>query len=157
TFDAHTAIPLGRQTHQGGLAAGASYTNTVTATLPNGQAGTFYLFVVSDSGNAVFEADKTNNTGASSAVAVSLAPAHLVVAAVGAPTAALPGSAVLVNWTVANHGTGDTAVGSWRDSVYVDTGSTLSGNAVLLGSFTHNGLLTGGGSYAQSQLVTLPI
>ena len=67
-----------------------------------------------NSGNAVFEADKSNNTGASGAIPVSLAPADLVVQAVSAPSAALPGSAVLVRWTVANQSTGDTAVSSWR-------------------------------------------
>src|SRR5262249_44819445 len=81
-----------------------------------------------------------------------------VVTAAGTPAAAaLPGSAILVHWTVANNSTGDTAVTSWLDSVYVDTGSTLSGNAVLLGSFAHFGLLSGGGSYSQSQMLRLPI
>ena len=69
----------------------------------------------------------------------------------------MPGSAILVNWTVANQGGSDTAVSTWQDDVYIDTGSTLDSNAVLLGSFTHNGLLNAGGSYSQSQLVTLPI
>ena len=74
-----------------------------------------------------------------------------------APRAAVAGSAILVNWTVTNQGSGDTVVSSWQDDVYVDTGTTLDSNAVLLGSFTHNGLLDPGGSYTQSQLVTLPI
>ena len=38
TFKPATAISLGQQTHQGSLDAGAAYTNTVTATLPNGLA-----------------------------------------------------------------------------------------------------------------------
>ncbi len=69
----------------------------------------------------------------------------------------MPGSAILVNWTVVNQGEGDTAVSTWQDEVFIDTGSTLDSNAVLVGSFTHNGLIDAGGSYSQSQLVTLPI
>ncbi len=158
TFQAGTAISLGQQNHQGSLAAGASYTNTVTTTLPNGLNGAYYLFVDTDSANAVFElSNAAKLSGPSGAIQVSQAPADLVVSTASAPATALPGSAILVNWTVANQSTGDTAVSSWQDSVYVDPGATLDGNAVLLGSFTHNGLLTGGGSYAQSQLLTLPI
>jgi len=158
TFHSDTAISLGQQNHQGSLAAGAGYTNTVTATLPNGLAGSYYVVVNTDSGNAVFELNKTNNTGVSTgATVVSEAPADLVVSSASAPAAALPGSAILVNWTVANQSTGDTGVSSWKDSVYVDTGTKLDGNAVLLGSFKHNGLVSGGGSYTQSQLLTLSI
>ncbi len=56
-----------------------------------------------------------------------------------------------------NQGAGDTADASWQDNVYADTGSTLSSNAVLLGSFTQTGNLDAGAAYSQSLLVTLPI
>ena len=158
TYNSTTALSLGEQTHQGSLAAGASYTNTVTTTFPNGLAGAYYLIVDTDSGNVVFELDKTNNWLASTnPTQASLAPADLVVSSVTAPAAALPGTGVQVNWTVTNQGSNDTGVSEWQDSVYVDSGSTLDGNAILLGTFTHYGLLAGGSSYTQSQLVTLPI
>ncbi len=158
TFNASTAIPLGPQTHQGSLAAGASYTNSVTVMLPPALAGSYYVVAITDTGNVVFEIDRTNNTGAStSPVTISVAPADLVVTAATAPAAAVPGSAIPLNWTVANQGAGDTAVTTWQDSVYVDTSSTLDSNAILLDSFTHYGLLAAGSSYNQSQLVTLPI
>ncbi len=63
----------------------------------------------------------------------------------------------MVNWTVANQGSGDTAVTAWQDNVYIEASSTLDANSILLGSFTHVGLLAAGESYSQSQLVTLPI
>ena len=61
TFNSGTAISLGQQTHQGSLAAGGSYTNPVTVTLPSALAGSYYLYVQTDSGNAVFELNKSNN------------------------------------------------------------------------------------------------
>jgi YD repeat-containing protein len=159
TYDSSTAIILDVQSaHQGTLAPGDSYTNSVTETIPNGLTGSYYLLVDTDSGGQVFELDKTNNWGASiGTIAVSSAPADLVVSAANGPASALAGSAVLVNWTVTNQGIGDSAVTSWQDKVYADTGSTVSSNAVLLDSFTHTGLLDAGAFYSQSQLVTLPI
>src|SRR5439155_25631387 len=54
-------------------------------------------------------------------------------------------------------GSGDTVVNTWQDAVYLDTGTTLDQNAVLLGSVTHYGLISGNGSYTQEKLVRLPI
>ena len=109
-----------------------------------------------DSANAIFELDQTSKFG-SSPILISSKPADLAVTAASAPATAARGTAVLVNWTVANQGIGDTAVTAWQDNVYADTSSTLDNQAILLGSFTHVGLLNPGDSYTQSQLVTLPI
>jgi hypothetical protein len=162
TFDVGTAIPLGGQYHQGSLdaagGANSSYTNTVTVGLPNGMAGSYYVVAVTDSGNVVFEQYENNNvTVSATAIQVSQAPADLIVTSAVAPSAAVPGSAIWVNWSVTNQSTGDTAVSSWQDRVYIDTGTTLTGSAVLLDTFTHYGLLAGGASYNQAQLVTVPI
>jgi hypothetical protein len=158
TFDAHTAISLGQQTHQGSLAAGANYTNTATVSLPNGLTGPYYVFVDTDSASAVFELDKTNNLGGSAtAMEVSAALPDLIAFGLTAPAEALPGTALLVQWTVANQSTGDTVVGFWEDNVYISTKGTLDNSAVLLGAFPHYGLLAGNSTYAPTQLVALPI
>ena len=130
TYSASTAIALGEQTHQGILAAGAGYTNTVTTTLPNGLVGSYYVVADTDVGDVVFEVDKTNNLAvATSATVISAAPPDLVVSAASAPASAVPGAAIFVNWTVTNQSTGDTAVSAWQDSVYISTKSTLDGTA----------------------------
>jgi hypothetical protein len=158
TFSAGTAIFLGQGTAQGGLAAGAGYDNTVTGTLPNGLTGSYYVLVDTDNGNAVFELSKTNNWGATAGTTqVSAPPPDLTVTAGSAPAQSLAGSAVLVTWTVANQGTGDTALSAWVDNVYASTAATFDSTAVLLGSFPHYGLLGPGRSYTETQLVTLPI
>ena len=85
TFDPTTAIALGSQTHQGSLDAGGAYTNTVTRAAPQRLTGPSYIVVDTDSGNAVFELNKTNNLAVStSAVQVSQAPADLVVSSASA-------------------------------------------------------------------------
>ncbi len=158
TYDSSTAISLGEQVHNGGLAAGANYNDSVSVTLPAGISGSFFILVDTDSANQVLETSKANNWGASaSPVQIAAVAADLVVSSASAPTTALPGTAILVNWTIANQGTSDTAAGSWQDDVYVDASSTLDDNGILLGAFTHTGLLDGGDSYTQSQLVTIPI
>ena len=156
TFNAATAILLGKQEYDSGLDAGARYQQTITETLPNALSGSYYLIVDADSGNSIFELDQTSKFG-SSALQVSSKPADLVVTAPSAPASGSAGGAVLVNWTVTNQGTGDTAVTSWADNVYAGTGSTLNAQAVLIGTFTHTGLLNAGASYSQSQEVSLPI
>ncbi len=105
TYNPATAIALGEQTHQGSLAAGAGYTNTVTMTFPTGIEGPYYLVVDADSGHVVYQLDDSNNWGTSATqVQASLAPGNLVVSNVSAPASALPGTAVLVDWTVAEQG-----------------------------------------------------
>jgi hypothetical protein len=158
TYNSATAISLGTQDYNQVLQAGGSYQDTITELLPNALSGSYYLIVNADSLNSVFELDQAGKIAATaSKIQVASQPADLAVTTANATASGPAGGAVLVNWTVANNGTGDSAVTSWQDNVYADTGTTLSANAVFLGSFTHNGLLAAGGSYSQSQLVALPI
>jgi hypothetical protein len=158
TYDPSTAIFFAQGTYQGGLAAGKGYDNTVAGTLPNTLKGPYYVLVDTDSGNVVFELNKSNNWGASTGTTqVASAPADLSVTTGSAPAQTLAGSAVLVTWTVTNHGGGDTAVTAWVDNVYASASATFDASAVLLGSFPHYGLLKPGDSYSVTKLVNLPI
>ena len=56
---------IGRVDHSGPLAAGSSYTGTLTAELPAVTPGNYYLIVRADVKNRVPESDETNNIGAS--------------------------------------------------------------------------------------------
>ncbi|HVX61185.1 MAG TPA: CARDB domain-containing protein, partial [Pirellulales bacterium] len=158
TLDASTDLKLGDLTHRGTLSAGGSYTQTASFTLPNDLNGAFHVFVVTDSGNLVFELDKANNiVSAGNATTVSSKPADLVVTAASAPAAANPGQVIPVSWTVTNQGVGDTAVGDWTDKVYATTDAALGANRVLIAAFTrHHGLLQPGASYTETELVEIP-
>jgi RHS repeat-associated protein len=161
SYQAGTAIPLlPTQMYAGSLNAGASYTNTVTATVPNGVSGSYYLIVDTDSASAVWELP--SNVGdrfgsSTSTIQIASRPADLVVSAASAPASGTAGGGVFVTWTVLNQGAGDTILASWQDSVYVSSSPTLPVGTAPVASFAHTGLLNSGVSYTQTQLLTLPI
>ncbi len=158
TYDQQTAISLGSLSRYGALNAGDEYTETISPTLTNGLSGIYYVLVDTDSGNVVSELNKTNNWAAStSSVQINSIPADLALSTASAPSTGLAGAGVEVNWTVTNAGLGDTILNSWVDKVYVSQHSAFDSSAVMLGTFTHQGLLQTGDSYQQSQLVSLPI
>ena len=51
----NSSVYLGTVTETGGLAAGGSYTQSATLPLPTGLEGTFYVFVVTDTNQNVYE------------------------------------------------------------------------------------------------------
>src|SRR5262249_35121418 len=141
-----------------GLDASAGYDATATLQLPHALSGFWYVVVATDSANAVFELDRTNNLRVSTGtVQVVPEPPDLVVANASAGAEVVAGSVDMGSWTVANQGEGDTVARSWFDNVYADTHDMLTGSAVLLGSFPHFGLLNPGAGYSQTQFVTVPI
>ena len=168
TFNASRSTLIGTFGHFGVLDLTSNYTQSVSVTVPpnlfptNILVGTYYLFVVADAGNAVFELDKTNNMlGAPNPLVIQQAPATLLadlaVTGVQAPWTTVAGRKVYMSWAVTNQGPGSTSVGSWADSVYLAPGPTLNlASAQLLGSVPHNGVLAPGDSYNQSQIFDLP-
>ena len=158
SLDTSTDLKLGDMTHQGVLNPGGSYIQAANFTLPDGLSGTFHVFVVTDSGNLVFELDKANNVvSAGNATVVSSKPADLIVAAASAPAAANPGQVIPVTWTVTNQGIGDTAVTQWTDKVYATSDAALGAIRVLIAAFARDhGLLQPGASYTETELVTIP-
>ncbi len=155
-FNAATAISLGSKAIDAALSAGSGYSEGVNVTLPDGISGTYYLLVETDSGNAILQQTRADDLEASGSIQISSQPADLAVTAASAPSMGSGGNAALVTWTVVNQGSGDTAINTWNDAVYGSTSPTFDSSAVFLESFTHNGLLAVGGSYQQSQIVTLP-
>ena len=142
-------------THVGALGVGASYSNTVTVTLPTGVGGTEYLFVNS-SGPYQF-IYTSGNTGRSNPIQVTyVAPplTDLQVTAVSGPTAGTTGSTALVTWTVKDNGPA-AASGSWNDTVYAAPNGNFN-DAVALGYFTYTAGLGAGLSYTRTEQVTLP-
>ncbi|MUG93294.1 hypothetical protein F7734_12990 [Scytonema sp. UIC 10036] len=175
-FNLNTDRLLGEVTQYGYLDAGIPDDRSVTFTLPDGLSGTFHVFVVTDQRNDVFELNNDNNVNNYNnvgnnvgVVTVSSRPADLVVSAIDVPTTLEAGIASRIKWTVANTGTGDTAVRAWTDSI-IASGDTNLGNDddVVLGSFYHSdtlslidgtyrsGLLNPGDFSERNELVTIP-
>ena len=95
-----------------------------------------------------FEKDNqtnANNVLASNAITIDSKPADLVVKSVTLPATSQAGKTALVSWQVSNQGTGDSIVNGW-DDVIIASFDGIIGNAddVLLGTFTHQGLLKPG-------------
>ncbi len=149
---------LGNRNHGGSLNIGNNYEGTATFTLPHGLTGEYYVFATTDNRGEVFELDKSNNTGVSAEkVTISPLTADLVVQSASLPTTAEAGKGILVEWSVANSGIGDTGVETWTDRV-IASGDAILGNEddVSLGSFTHRGVLDMGESYSRREIVTIP-
>ncbi|MEZ6135593.1 MAG: CARDB domain-containing protein [Pirellulaceae bacterium] len=134
----------------------ATYTGTVTGTLPFGVTGEHRIFVVTDVGNTVRENDEVNNRS-QRPITVDFArpPADLIVDAITVPTSIGIGAPATVTWRVRNDGTAATDQATWVDRVYLSSNNTLGGD-VLLGTFEHNGVLAADASYTQTQTVVVP-
>jgi len=142
------------------FAAGAEYQVTNTISLPQ-QNGTYYLIVSVDDGDAIYEANKANNVLASAplTVAYQVRPADLAVVSASAPatvSSTQPNPAVQVTWGVTNQGTG-AASAVWYDRVWFSTNGLLDGQSVDVGDFYHSQNLAAGGSYQETNTVSLPV
>ncbi len=81
-------ILLGRKDHAGSLAAGSSYSDNITATFPSLIDGTYHVILVTDSGTAVSDTNRANNTLASTATLTVTIPALTLGAPIGSTIAA---------------------------------------------------------------------
>ncbi|MBK7932130.1 MAG: PD40 domain-containing protein [Acidobacteria bacterium] len=141
------------------LAAGASYSlNTFVATttggnyvlLPHDVEGQYYVFVLTDYSNVVYEFNAENNNFAYDEIAptgspinILATPADLVVnAQPTAPANASGGQLIDVSFTVTNQGAFATA-GSWTDAIYLSTDQTF-GDDTILGTKATSSLGPGG-------------
>ncbi len=126
---------LGRVANASYLAAGESYVNQLTPTLPRGISGEYYFFVQTDYTNAVFENEnEDDNISIAGPVNIQLTPPpDLQVASVNAPLTAFSGQSMNLSWTVANEGEGRTAETAWWDSIYMSDDDALGGDDRYLG------------------------
>ena len=155
-----SAVLLTTVTHTGTLAANGTYAGTANITLPNGITGNYHIVVVTNSDGAIVEGPQASGgTGASGAIAITLAPyADLTVTNVTAPPLLVGDPVSLaVSWTVTNAGTGMGSATTWVDRVILSPNSAPGGPGdIVVGNFVHTGLLTVNGSYTQSQTILLP-
>ncbi len=89
----------------------------------------------------------------------ALAPyPDLAVSNVTAPALTIGDPAtVTVGWTVTNLGTAATTAGNWVDTVIASPDDTPgNGDDIILGTFSHTGVLAAGQNYTQSETFLLP-
>lgn len=153
------AIRLGIAWHNEDVAAGGSYTQRTTVQLPDTISGNYYVHVVTDWGNVVYEhATEDNNTGRSSVVNVILAPpVDLVVPRIDIPATAHTGGKLVMSWRVENAGGSSTNRTYWRDDVYLSPTPTWNKQtAILLGTVARWTGLSAGEGYTAERELNLP-
>lgn len=159
-LDPSKAYRLGTFTHLGDLEPNGSYSMEQSVTLPNGVSGSYYVFVVTDSGKITLDFNDTNNTGRGGPIQITMTPPpDLVVEVVEAPPGAVAGAPFTVQWWAANRGPGATVNSSWYDGIYLSTEETFSSTtAVKIGQLLHTGKLEPDvtESYSASMSVAAP-
>jgi len=148
------ATSFGSSSHST-LAAGQSYTQPKTLTVPSVPAGTYYLIVQADSGNVLSEVNEGNNERAT---AITITTPDLVPTSLRAdPTPVLAKQLISVSWTVLNQGAGPTPPAlTWSDAVYISPSPVCCTGATLLGSWVQSAAVPAGTSYGQTKSVTVP-
>jgi hypothetical protein len=160
TFDS-TAILL---THNSGptpIPSGGSYSQTSRLQLPVVQSGMYYLFVLVNGNNPLFESDFNNNL-LSIPLTFTILPPDLAPTTLKAPAAMTgpPNPTINVEWGVTNRGFGMAlpAPGSyWTDRIYFSTSPDLNfwNKQPVLTDFQHQ--LSSGASYVRSAWVQIPV
>ncbi|MFB3112904.1 MAG: CARDB domain-containing protein, partial [Gemmatimonadales bacterium] len=133
------------------LAAGGSYTQTLTVTTPKVPAGDYYLLLRVDHYGNVYEADETNNQRV---VPITITTPDLAPTAFTAPNSATTQEAISLSWTVTNQGTAS-AQPSWTDRVYLSADQVFGGDTFVT-SVTTGTALAVGANYTRTVTVTTP-
>ena len=167
--DARTGLVLLDQAVAAGgpLGAGLQRARSVSFRLPDGSTGvgTFNVTVTADQtlagGNALLEAVAGGNPLENNVSQIAITSAMRgypdLKPVVTVPATGLGGTPIALSWTVTNSGTHATVAGAWTDRVILSrTPKIGTADDVVLGNFTHAGDLGIGGSYTQTQSVTLP-
>ena len=139
------------------LAAGASYSQTTSVTLPLDVSiaiGAYKILVHTDFANEQFELDDANNVS-ETPVTVNLPPLpDLIVDSITARTLVVAGQSTDVTWVVKNQGTA-TAVGSWNDRVYLSDDGVIGGD-LSLSSFPVSMTILPDGFIQRTQTIQIP-
>ena len=107
----------GTNDHNGGLAAGDSYSNTQSATIPTSMApGNYYLLVLIDGQGHVTETNEGNNYYA---IPITITKSDLVPTALSGPATAYAGETISLSWTAQNQGSGPPNSSFWRDYLFL--------------------------------------
>ncbi|MCI0535655.1 MAG: hypothetical protein L0Z50_10555 [Verrucomicrobiales bacterium] len=156
-LDRDLDIYLGYVEHPNGIDELASKAATHSFDIPANLYGTFYVFVVADSKDRIYErAGEGNNTGYSPAMTVNLPPlSDLIVTAVKLPVSANVGQTVSISYTVLNQ-SGNAVNGRWEDNLYLSSDEKWDATDLFIGQVVQNSSLGPWQSYAANFTGKLP-
>lgn len=137
------------------LGGGASYTRTHSANIPSGLTGEFRIIVVTDRNNQLAESNESNNVSMPFQVTLQLPPpVDFRVAVVTAPAFSSPGEDTTFEWSVQNF-SGETANGTWQDSVYLSADAVWDSGDALVGRKERVGVV--GPMSLYTETLTVPL
>ncbi len=144
----------------GPLAAGASYTQDRTVTIPNvaSAGGTYYLIVIANQGESQ-PVTSTAGTTASTPISLTLPAVNLVVTQVASPpSGVVAGGSYTINYTVQNQGGDPANEAQWTDVIYLSNTTSVNSSAIEVGaySFYSSTSLAAGSSYSGSASISIP-
>lgn len=127
-------IKLSGNTHAGALAAGQSYNDTSSLTIPLSIVpGNYVLIVNTNPGGNVTESNFTNNLAFRYVTIFRPAPADLVVQQIMKPDTVMLGYTLdTAKWVIRNNAPNN-ATGISSDGIYLSKNNTLDSTALLLG------------------------
>ncbi len=139
------------------LSPGESREVVQNVTIPIDRPGDWYLVVVTDSNNNIYEhQNENNNQAVSNQIHATLPPlVDLIVTDISAPEDALSGQTIPISWTIRNQGERDIVDGQWTDVIYFSYDGGVSNN-YYVGSYTFTGSLDAGQSVTRQVDITLP-
>lgn len=148
-------VPIGYFVHTGALDPGSAYSVSQTVAVPYAYLGPYRVFVVTDSGEDVYEGSgEGNNVSSLHVIDVTRATADLELTSASLQ---LDNGRVRFFWSVANSGVNRTNVNYWYDGI------VLSGNDVFgdsddfsLEAVYHSGALDPAATYEADRLVDIP-
>ncbi len=164
TLDVNTDRLVGSRPRSGGLTQNEGYTvSNFSLTLPHDIAGDWFVFILADGNNQVYEFNSENNNAnydrqqPGSPMHIRATPPDLVVPnAINAPASASNGQTLGVGWTVKNQGAFE-ASPNWFDAIYLSSDDTLDTESdTLLTSVFRSSALGPGLTYDVTANVTVP-
>ena len=157
-LDRGSDIPIGFLDRASNLAAAQSYSATANLMIPQGLGGSYYVFIVTDATNRVYErALEGNNLGISSqAISISHAPpADLVVGSITIPANGTLGQTASISFTITNAGQ-NLARGGWYDAIYISSDSVWDIDDGYFGRVLRSADVPANTSYTSTLTAPLP-
>lgn len=135
----NTDRQIGWKPHQGVVAAGGSYTESIPVELPAGLTGLYRIIVKTDTSNDVVENSDSNNSSAPFDVTIGVAPpSDLSITNISPPATIEPGGNGTLQFTTQNSGV-NAAYGKWRTSFYLSQDQFWDANDYLIGQQERDG------------------
>lgn len=156
-FNQGSAIYLGQE-NATALDAGQSYTKIKSVTIPQSVFGDYYIHVLTDYNNQVFEhVFEDNNVETSTVMEIILTPPpDLAVNNIQAPTTANNRESITLEWEVANQGGTPTEV-FFSDRIYISSHNVFNADSVTsLKTVPTNSVIINGNSINRSATIQIP-